>query len=68
MKRFLKFYLFAFIMLSDFVVFAQGEEDENGDLEGNDPEPAPINGKLFILAIMGILFAIYSYKNYKKEA
>lgn len=55
-------------MLSDFVVFAQGEEDENGDLEGNDPEPAPINGKLFILAIMGILFAIYSYKNYKKEA
>lgn len=67
MKRFLKFYLFAFIMLSNFVVFAQGEEDENGDLEGGDPQPAPINSKLFILAIIGILFAIYSYKNYKKE-
>jgi len=67
MKKFLKFYLFAFFLLSNLVVFAQGTEDEDGDLEGGDPQPAPINGKLFILAIIGITFAIYTYKKNRRQ-
>jgi len=68
MKRFLKFYLLAFVLLSDFVVYAQGDEDEDGDLEGGDPEPAPINSKLIFLALIGIIFAIYTIRNYNKQA
>ena len=48
-------------------MFAQpGDEDGDGGLEGDDPAPAPINSKLIILAIIGILFVIYSFNKKKK--
>ena len=69
MKKFFKFYLLSFVLLSDFVAFAQpGDDDGGGGLEGNDPEPAPINGKLILLAITGILFAVYTYRKSRKQA
>lgn len=69
MKNIYKFYLVAFFFLSDFVAFAQpGDDDGGGGLEGNDPEPAPINSKLIYLAITGILFAIYTFKKSRKQA
>ena len=67
MRKFYKFYLLSFILLSDFVAFAQpGDDDGGGGLEGDDPAPAPINGKLILLAIMGIIFVLYTYRNNKK--
>ena len=68
MKNFIKLYLFVFLFLSDFVIYAQGEEDNNGDLEGNDPPNAPINSKLVLLLIFGIALAYYSYRKNKKIA
>lgn len=69
MKNLYKFYLLAFILLSDFAAFAQpGDDDGGGGLEGGDPEPAPINSKLILLAITGILFAMYTFRKNKKEA
>jgi len=66
MKKLIKFYLLAFVLFSDFVVFAQPGE-EGGDLGGDDPVPvAPINGQLMVLAILGISFVIYTFRNYKK--
>ncbi len=73
----LKLYIFAFLFVGDFVMFAQEEEepgDEGGDcppddpdcLEGSDPS-APINGKLILLAIVGISFALYYYNRRKQE-
>ena len=69
MKKLMKFYLLAFVLFSDFVVFAQGpgEDDGGGGLGGEDPVPvAPINGQLMVLAILGIAYAIYTFRNYKK--
>lgn len=71
MKNLIKFGLFSFFLLSDFVMFAQpGDEDDNGGggLEGNDPAPAPINGKLVILLVLGLVFAFYKLKNSPKKA
>ena len=61
----MKFYLLAFVLFSDFVVFAQ--PGEGGIGEDDDPPPgAPINGQIMVLAILGILYVIYTYRKNKK--
>lgn len=60
MKSIYKIYILVFLLLSDFVLFAQpGEDDGGGGLEGDDAPAAPIDGKLLWLAIVSILFAFY---------
>lgn len=49
-------------------MFAQGTNDDNGDLEGNDPPAAAINGKLFILAFAAFIYAYYTFKQNKEIA
>ena len=69
MKNVYKFYLLTFVLFSDFVMFAQagpGDDDGGGGLEGGDPPPVPINSKLIVLAIMGILFIVYTFRRNKK--
>lgn len=69
MKKLLKFYLLTFGLLSDVVAFAQpGADDGGGGLEGGDPLPvaAPINSKMFLLAIAGVCFAIYTFRKNKR--
>lgn len=59
-------YLIGFFLLSDFMMFAQLPTDTpDGDLEG--PE-TPINGKLIILGIAGILYVYYTFFNKRKLA
>ena len=65
-KSLLKFYILAFLFLSDFVMYAQGDDDDGGCLECPDPAPAPINSKIIILFIVGVLFAYYTLKRKKK--
>ena len=69
MKKLMKFYFFAFVLFSNFVVFAQGpgDGDGGGGLDGEDPVPvAPINGQLIVLALVGIAYVVYTFRNYKK--
>ncbi len=71
MKNTLKFYFVTlFFLAADFVAFAQGgpgdEGDGEGGVEGGDPQPAPINSKLILLAIIGILFVVYTYRKNKR--
>lgn len=69
MRKLLKFYLLSFLFLSDFIAFAQpGDDDGGGGLEGGDPQPAPINNKLILLAIIGIFFAVYTFRKNRKQA
>ena len=65
----LKFYTLAFVLLSNFMLFAQpGQNNDGGDLEGPDAPPTSINGKIIWLAILGILFISFSLrKSYKKS-
>jgi hypothetical protein len=64
-----KIYILAFFLLTDFILFAQpGDDDGGGGLEGNDPPPAPINGKLVWLGLAAVLFAFYSFKRKRKIA
>jgi hypothetical protein len=67
MKNIFKLYLLSFFLLSDFVMFAEvGDDDGGGGIGGEDPAPAPINSKLILLAIMGILFVFYTFRKNKK--
>ncbi len=62
MKNLLKFYLLTFVLLSDFVAFGQIIEPPDED----DPPAAPINGKIFLLAIVGLLFVIHTFRKNKR--
>lgn len=72
MKNILKLYLVAFLLFSDFVVFAQpGDDDDGGGGDGGvegggDPQPAPINAKLILLLIVGVMFVFYTYKKNRR--
>lgn len=71
MRKLYQFYLLTFFLLSDFVAFAQPGDDDGGGgggLEGGDPQPAPINSKLILLAIAGIFFVMYTFRKNKKQA
>lgn len=64
-----KLYILSFILLSDFVMFAQpGDDNGDGTLEGDDPPPVPVNGKLIWLGIVGLLFVVYTIKKNKRIA
>ncbi len=68
-NRFIHIFLVSLFLLVDFVTFAQpGDDDGSGGLEGNDPPPAPINGKLLWLGIVAVLYAFYSLHRYRKVA
>lgn len=68
MKTLFKYYILIFLVMSDLALFAQpGEEAEGGGLSGNDAPAAPINGKLVFLAIIGILFVLYTYRKNKQQ-
>lgn len=63
-----KLYLLSSFLLTDFIMFAQpGADQPGGGLEGGDPSPAPIDGKIVWLAMVAILFALYTFKNKRKE-
>jgi hypothetical protein len=64
MKNLLKLFLLIYFLLCNFIAIAQGPGDGAGagDLEGGDAAPAPIDGRLVLLAIAGVCFAFYFYK------
>lgn len=60
--------LFFFTSFMLFAAPALGDESDTGDLESAEASPAPINGKLFILIIAGIIFAYSTFRNSQKKA
>lgn len=64
MNKILKFWIFIFILFSDFLVFADDGpgDDDGGCIECDDAPAAPINAKLIWLALVGIVFVWFLYK------
>lgn len=68
MKNYEKLSIIAIMLLFNVVSFAQpGDTDGTpGGLDGDEPA-APIDSKLIILALIGIVYTFYMLKNKKKQ-
>lgn len=73
MKKTVKIAFVLYFLFSDFLLFAQlgggpGDEDDNGStgLEGGDPPASPINVRLWIVVILGIIYAFLVLKKLNK--
>lgn len=63
MKKIFKYCAIAFVLLSDFAIYAQVLPE---DPLGGDPQPAPINSKLILLAIIGVVYILYIFRKNKR--
>lgn len=64
-SKLIKIYFFTILLLSDFVLFAQDDEDPgNGFDDGGTVEDpiVPINTQMIWLLLMGIAFAFYYFR------
>lgn len=62
-----KYSLAAFCLCLNFIAFAQpGSGSDTGNMESDDAPAAPIDDYLWVLVVLGILFAIYTFRNYRK--
>lgn len=68
-KQFNKYYIAFFIMCFNFVLFAEpGTGNSTNDMENVDAPAAPINEYLWILAVVGVVFAFYLLKKNRKKS
>jgi hypothetical protein len=65
----LKYYIASFYLASTFILFAQetpGTNDEGGSMEGGEVA-APIDGYVWVLAIIGLLFVFYRLRAFAQQ-
>ena len=69
-NKLLKFYITLSFLCFNLALVAQtvpGDDTGDGNLEGDDT-PLPINKKLILLVIAGVMFAFYTFmKNTKTQ-
>jgi len=65
-----KYSLAVFFFCINFATFAAqpGSESDTGNLENADAPAAPIDNYLWILVLLGILLAVYTFRNNQKTA
>lgn len=67
-KNLLKFYIAAFYLCSNFMMFAApGVEDEDNNLESVDP-PVPVDDYVWAMVILGLVFVYFKYKSLKMHS
>jgi hypothetical protein len=64
----LKFYIVTLFLCSTTLMFAQpgSTGDGTGGVEGTDP-PAPIDGYIWVLAAVGLVFVFMKFKAIQKS-
>jgi hypothetical protein len=67
----LKYYIAAFYIFSTFVMVAQpgagNGETGDGALEGADAPAAPVDGYVWVLALIGLLFVFLKFRAVFKQ-
>lgn len=64
----LKYYIAAFYLCSNVVVFAQpGNNDGSGGLEGTDPAAAPIDDYIWVLAAIGLGYVFFRMRHFVQK-
>jgi len=64
----LKYYIAAFYLCSNFVLFAQpGTGNDAGDLEGADAPAAPIDNYLWVLALLGLIYVFIKLRTIQNK-
>ena len=64
----LKYYIAAFYLCSTFVTFAQpGTNDDTGGLEGGDTLAAPIDGYVWVLAALGLVYVFLRVRTFAQQ-
>jgi hypothetical protein len=71
MKKFVKMFALAFLLLSSFVMFADGADNDSAEAQSGDNVPEGLEGSIdsniAILALVGVSFAFYSYKKMQQQ-
>jgi hypothetical protein len=62
----LKYYIAAFYLCSTFVTFAQqpGTNDDSDNLEGSDTLAAPIDGYVWVLGALGLVYVFLRVRTF----
>jgi hypothetical protein len=61
----LKYYIAAFYLCSTFVTFAQpGTDDDSGNLEGLDTPAAPLDGYVWVLGVLGLVYVFLRVRTF----
>lgn len=64
----LKYYTVALYLCSTFVMLAQpGDDSTDGNLEGTDTPPMPIDDYIWILALVGLFFVLMKFRAIQKR-
>ena len=64
----LKYYIAAFYLCSTFVAFAQpGTDDNASGLEGADAPAAPIDGYVWVLAALGLVYVFLRLRAFAQQ-
>lgn len=67
-KNLLKYYIAAFYLCSTFAAFAQpGTDDTGGTLEGGDTPAAPIDGYVWFLAALGLVYVFLRLRAFAQQ-
>jgi hypothetical protein len=63
----IKFYSTILFFFTNFMLFAlPGDGSDTGDLENTEPTAASIDNQFYVLLIVGILFAVYTFRKSRK--
>ena len=65
----IKYYTTTLFLCFNFVMLAQapGNNDDNGALEGTDTPASPIDGAVWVLALLGLLFVFLKFKAIREQ-
>lgn len=67
-NKLLKYYIAAFYLCSTFVALAQpGTDDGSGTLEGADTPAAPIDGYVWFLAAIGLVYVFLRLRAFAQQ-